>query len=143
MARKPSARVVLNRAALTELGVVLADGVEEVCRTIVEVAGDRAPDATPFGVGLTTNGGWLVYAGSKKVAGGSLRGLQPKKPRAFRPEPTGITGMAGFGFPGRFQETGTVHHGAQPFFTPAAEQVASHAPEIMRSIVGPRLRGAK
>lgn len=140
MARKPSARVVLNRAALLRIDLALAEGVEEVCRTVVEVAGDAAPDATPFGEGLTTNGGWLVYAGSKKVAGGSLRGLQPKKPRDFKPEPTGITGMAGFGFPGRFQETGTVNHPAQPFFTPSAERVAAHAGEIMRGVVGPRLR---
>ncbi len=138
MARKPSAKVVLNRAALTTVHLALAEGIEEIVRTIVEVA--DPPDATPFGVGLTTNGGWLVYAGSKKVAGGSLRGLQPKKPRAFRPESAGITGMAGFGFPGRFQETGTVNHAAQPFFTPAAEQVAGRAGEIMRDVVGPRLR---
>jgi hypothetical protein len=141
MARKVSARVMLNRAALDEVHLALGEGVEEIVRTIVEVA--DPPDATPFGMGLVTNGGWLVYSGSKKVAGGSLRGLQPKKPRAFRPEPTGITGMAGFGFPGRFQETGTVHHPAQPFFTPAAEQVARHAGEIMKSVVGPRLRRAR
>ncbi len=137
MARKASAKVMLNRQALSELHLAFAEGIEEIVRTVVEVA--EPPDATPFGAGLVTAGGWLVYDGTKKVAGGSLRGLQPKKPRAFRTGP-GITGMAGFGFPGRFQETGTVNHAAQPFFTPAAEQVAGHAAEIMRDVVGPRLR---
>ena len=137
MARKPSARVVLNRQALDSLHLALAEGVEEIARTIVETA--DPPDATPFGVGLVTSGGWAVYAGSKKVGGGSLDGTQPNKPRAFRPEPTGVTGIAGFGFPARFQEIGTVHHAAQPFFTPAVEQVAAQAGEIMKSVVGPRL----
>jgi hypothetical protein len=136
--RKVSAKVVLNRAALNTVHLALAEGVEEVCRTIVEVA--DPPDATPFGAGLVTSGGWAVYDGKRKIAGGSLDGTQPNKPRDFKAEPTGITGIAGFGFPARFQETGTVHHSAQPFFTPAAEQVAGHAGEIMRSIVGPRLK---
>lgn len=135
-ARKP-ARVELNRAALTELGLALADGIEEVARTIVETA--DPPDAAPFGVGLVTSGGWAVYAGSKKVGGGSLDGTQPNKPRAFKPAPTGITGIAGFGFPARFQEFGVVHHAAQPFLWPAAIRVAGHAPAIMRSVVGPKL----
>lgn len=139
MARKPSTRVVLNRAALAELDLALAEGVEEIVRTVIEVA--NPPDATPFGVGLVTQGGWLVYVGSKKVGGGSLVGLQPKKPRAFRVAGTeGIVAIAGFGFPGRFQETGTTNQPARPFLTPAMLEVASAAPEIMRSVVGPRLR---
>ena len=138
MARKPSARVVLNRQALDSLHLALAEGVEEIARTIVETA--DPPDATPFGVGLVDRGGWAVYAGSKKVGGGSLDGTQPNKPRAFRPEPTGVTGIAGFGFPARFQEIGTVHHAAQPFLWPAAMAVASRGGEIMRGVVGPRLK---
>lgn len=141
MARKPSARVVLNRQALDRVQLALAEGLEEVARTIVEVA--EPPDATPFGEGLVTNGGWLVYAGAKKVGGGSLRGLQPKKPRAFRVQGTaGIQAIVGFGFPGRFQEMGTIHHPAQPFFTPAVDATIPHAAEIMESVVRPRLRSA-
>ena len=34
MARRPSARLVLNRAALDELHLALADGVEEIARTV-------------------------------------------------------------------------------------------------------------
>jgi hypothetical protein len=139
MARKPSARVVLNRAALDRVHLALADGVEEIARTIVETA--EPPDAAPFGVGLPARGGWLVYDGSKKVAGGSLSGNQPKKPRAFAVRGTaGIQAIAGFGFPGRFQETGTVHQPARPWFTPAVIRVKGIAAEIMRSAVGSKLR---
>jgi len=139
MARKPSSRVLLNRSALTDIGLAVVAGVEEIARTIVETA--EPPDATPFGEGLVTKGGWLVYDGSKKVAGGSLEGIQPKKPRAFRVKGTeGITGIAGFGFPARFQETGTSDQAADPFFTPAAVRVKDVAPDIMRETVGPRLR---
>lgn len=142
MARKPSARVVLNRAALTELGLAIAAGVEEIARTVVETA--DPPDATPFGEGLVTEGGWLVYQGANKVAGGSLRGLQPKKPRAFRVRgTTAIVGIAGFGFPGRFQETGTKNQPARPWFTPAVVRVKGVAGEIMRDAVGPRLRRSR
>jgi hypothetical protein len=138
MARRPSARVVLNRAALDELHLALAEGVEEIARTVVETA--EPPDATPFGEGLVTQGGWLVYDGAKKVAGGSLEGIQPKKPRAFRVRGTeGITGIAGFGFPGRFHETVTSDQPARPFFMPAVVRVKGVAAEIMREIVGPRL----
>lgn len=134
MARKPSARVVLNRSALTRLGLAVADGVEEIARTCVEVA--DAPDATPYGEGLVNAGGWLVFVDGKKVAGGSLRGGQPKKPRRVA-VPTGmIVGMAGWPFPARFQEAGTVNQPARPFFAPAVTRTAAAAPGIMRSAVG-------
>ena len=131
---------MLNRAAMTELGVAIAEGVEEVARTIVEVA--DPPDATPWGEGLVTSGGWLVYLGPKKIGGGSQDGRQPKKPRSWRVrESEGIHGIAGFGFPGRFQEMGTVNHAAQPFLVPAGNRVTPHAPAIMGRVVGPKLRG--
>lgn len=139
MARRPSARVVLNRSMLTALRMGFADGVEEIAKTIVETA--DPPDATPFGRGLVTDGGWLVYDGPRKVAGGSLRGLQPKKPRAFGVRGTaGIVGIAGFGFPARFQETGTVHQPARPFFTPAVLRVKGMAGELMATAVRSRTR---
>lgn len=140
MARSPSARVVLNRSKLTELGEALADGAAEVCRTILDVA--DPPDAEPFGQGLVTRGGYLVYNGANKVAGFGQDGKQPKKPRAFAVRGTaGIQAIVGFGFPARFQEFGTVKHGAQPFFTPAVDSVVPHVADIMRSAVAPRLRG--
>jgi hypothetical protein len=139
MARKPSAKVTLNRKNLSRLHKAFADGIEEVCRTFVETA--DPPDATPYGQGLVTTGGWLVYDGANKVAGGSLRGVQPNKPRAFRVRgTTGIQGIAGFGFPARFQETGTVHQPARPFGSPAAIATANVGLEIMRDAVGPLVR---
>ena len=138
--RKASAKVVLNRAALNEVHLALAEGVEEVCHTGAELAGDNAPDAAPFGQGLIKDIGWLVYAGAKKVGGGSLRGLQPKKPQAFKAEADGITGMVGAGFPGRLQETGWIYSPGHPWFTPAMMRLAGHAAEIMRGVVGPRLK---
>ena len=148
MGYKPSAKVVLNRANLTELGLALADGVEEICKTVVEVATPNAPDSPydpyPTGEGLPKQGGWLVYQGANKVGGGSTRGLQPKKPRALVVRgTTAIVGIAGFGFPGRFAETGTAKTPAQPFLTPAALQVAGVAGQIMASAVAPRLRAKR
>lgn len=135
MARKPSSRVVLARAGLDELRLAVADGLLEVGQTIVETA--DPPDATPYGEGLVTHGGVLVYADRKKVAGWSQRGTQPKKPRAARLG-RGITLLVGWGFPGRFQEFGTVHHRAQPFATPAAQEVMAQAGAIMAPIVKSR-----
>lgn len=136
---KTNARVVMNRKALDEVQLAIADGMEAVCREIVKTA--RPPDATPFGEGLVTRGGWLVYNGSKKIAGGSLDGKQPKKPRAMTVRgQRGISAIAGFGFPGRFQEMGTVNHSAQPFLWPAFEAVADDIPRIMKPAVVARLR---
>lgn len=137
-----SSRVVLNRSKLDELHLLLAEAVEEVARTIVETA--QPPDATPFGEGLVTEGGWLVYSGPKKVGGGSLTGLQPKKPRAFKVAGTeGIVAIAGFGFPGRFQETGTARQQAHPFLWPAAVAVGPAIWGILNDIVGPRLKASE
>lgn len=142
MARKMNARTVLNRQALNEVGLAVADGAEEVVRSIVETA--NPPDATPYGEGLVTAGGWLVYHGSKKVGGGSLRGKQPKKPRALRVRgTTEITAIAGFSFPGRFQEIGTVHHAAQPFLWPAWTRVEPRLEQIMAPAVRAHLARAR
>lgn len=130
MARKRNARVKLNRKAVDGVELAIADGLNAVVETIVRVA--RPPDATPFGEGLVTSGGWMTYVGGKKVDGGGLDGRQPKKPRAFRVKSAHIVALAGFGFPGRFQEFGTVNHGAQPFFTPARDQVIPQIESIVR-----------
>lgn len=139
MARGPSARVVLNRKALAGLTLALADGMEELARTIVETA--DPPDAPPYGQGLAARGGWLVYANGKKVAGGGLDGKQPKKPRAWRASRDGVSAVAGFGFPARFQEFGTVNHAAQPFLTPAVGRVRPYVEDIMGPVVRKALRG--
>ncbi len=139
MARKPSTRVVLARAALDKVDLAIADGLTEVVRTVVEEA--QPPDAAPFGQGLVTRGGWLVYAGPKKVAGGSIDGRQPKKPRSFKVAGSRlIQAIAGFGFPGRFQEAGTAKMAANPFLSPVVARVAPHAAQIMAPAAKARLR---
>lgn len=141
MPRKPSTRVVLNRSALDRVDLAVADGLLEVGRTIVEVA--HPPDSPlepyPIGQGLVLQGGVLVYADGKKVAGWSQRGLQPKKPRAAVTPRGVITAIAGFGFPGRLVEGGTLDQPARPFLSPALDQTTPHIPGIMADVVGPEL----
>src|SRR5688500_14149698 len=98
---KVSSRVVLNRKALTALQGAFADAMADMGREVIEVA--RPPDARPFGEGLVTTGDWGVWAGSKKVDGTA------QKPRAARLSRGEITMLVGYGFPGRFQEMGTVN----------------------------------
>ena len=115
---KRSARVVLNRNALTALGLAVGNGLEAFARLVVVDA--NPPDATPYGEGLVTQGGWLAYHRNKKIGGGSLSGKQPRKPRGWRVSSNdSVEAIAGFGFPGRFQEMGTIHHAAQPFLWPS------------------------
>ena len=136
---KPSARVVLNRSRLAALTLSVADGMAEVARTVLDTA--DPPDATPFGAGLVTSGGYLVYVNGQKTAGYGQDGKQPKPPRAARvSRGSGVAVVTGYGFPGRFQEFGTVHHAPQPFFTPAVDAVLPHATDIIRSVTGPAVK---
>lgn len=139
MARRTSTRVVMNRAAMSRVELALADGLGAVGREVLDDA--DPPDATPYGEGLVTNGGLLVYIGDKKVAGFGLDGKQPRKPRGVRVRGQHETQViVGFGFPGRFQELGTVHHPAQPFLTPAMQRVVPRAAIIMAGVVQQQLR---
>ncbi len=138
MARKPSARVVLNRQAVDQLRLAVADGLLEVGRTIIELAAENAPDSPyepyPTGEGLPKQGGVLAMIDNQKVGGWSQRGTQPRKPKAAR-NSKGITVIAGFGFPARFAELGTVRTPAQPFLSPAEAEVRPHIPDIIRPFV--------
>lgn len=111
-----AAKVVLNHAALDEITRATADGLFELAKAII--SGADVPDATPFGEGLVDQGGVIAYVDRKPVASYST-GADPtvKKPRAARLGP-GVVIIAGYGFPGRFQESGTVHQPARPFLTP-------------------------
>jgi hypothetical protein len=147
MARAPSKRVMLNRAALGEVALIVADGLLEAGRTIIEVAAENAPDSPydpyPTGEGLPKQGGVLVYAGSQKTAGWSQRGNQPAKPRAVRgtAKEHSVVAVIGFGFPARFAERGTINHPGKPFLTPARDRVAPHIPDIVGQVTRPRLGG--
>ncbi len=139
MARKTSSRVVLNRSRVDRVTLAMATGVYEVAKTILRAA--DPPDATPWGIGLVTNGGALLYRGRLKLAGVGLDGRQPRPPRAAKvsADPNLTQAIVGYGFPGRFQELGTVNQPARPFLTPAAQQVLPNAPQIMAGVVRPAL----
>lgn len=128
MARR-SARVVLNRKAVDNVELAIADGANAVAQTIVMNA--KPSDAPPYGVGLTDRGGWLTFVRGKKIAGGGRDGRQPKRPRAAKVTEA-IVAIAGFGFPARFHELGTTDTGANPFLHRSREETIPHIPKIMR-----------
>jgi hypothetical protein len=135
MARKSSCRVQTNRAALSEAWLAVADGLLAVGEEIVATA--RPPDAAPFGEGLVTRGAAGVWVDGKKVGG------EAEKPRSLKVRQYPIVGVAGFGFPARFQEVGTVHQPARPFLSPAKGQVAPGSPSTIRAAVQRRIGGRK
>jgi hypothetical protein len=107
-------RIELNRKAFDAITLAVADGAFALAVSIVE--GADVPDAPPYGQGLVEGGGVVAFVGRKRVAV-SRPGV--KKPRACRLTPFGITVAGGYGFPGKYQEQGTVHQSPQPFLTPA------------------------
>lgn len=114
-------RVVLNRKAFAEIDLAIADGLFAVAERVIETA--SPPDAPPYGKGLVQGGGAVGFLGGKKVNGTTIGGRQIKKPRALRVGRTEAVGVAGWGFPARFVELGTVDTRAQPFLTPAVMSV--------------------
>ena len=122
-----SAKTVLNRQALTQLDLVLAAGLEAAAVKVLERT--RPPDAPPYGQGLPLQGGYVSYVDSKKVGGtpGAV------KPRALR-DRKGVTVAVGFGFPGRFQEMGTVNQPPRPFFTPVVMEVVGDSNVVATAV---------
>ncbi len=138
MAKGFTKRVQLHRDALDQVTLATADGMFAVGKAILEAA--RPPDATPFGEGLVDRGGVLAYVDGKKVNGFGMDGKQPKPPRAARvSKGRGAVVIVGWGFPARFQEFGTIHHGAQPFFTPAVDATMPRSQQIMAPVVKAKL----
>jgi len=137
--------MVLNQSRLDEVTLAVADGVFEAARTIIELAAQRAPDSPydpyPAGEGLPKQGGVLVYVANKKTHGWSIRGDQPKKPRAVRDSTKAhsVVAVAGFGFPARFNELGTIRQRARPFLAPSAREVQPHIPDIVGAVTRPKL----
>ena len=138
-------RMALNQSRLDDVVLAVADGLFEAGRTIVEVAAERAPDSPfdpyPEGEGLPKQGGVLVYVENKKTHGWSIRGDQPVKPRAVRDttKKHSVVAVAGFGFPARFNEGGTINQPARPFFTPSAREVQPHIPDIVGEVSRPKI----
>jgi hypothetical protein len=137
MPRKPSKRVVYNRSVADALLLGVADGLLAVADEIIATAQPDVPDAEPFGRGLVTTGGTVAYLDGKKVGGAAT------KPRSARIPKSGIAAFAGYGFPARFQELGTVNHPPQPFATPAMNRVVVNAEQHIKPKVAARLRGVR
>lgn len=138
-------RVEIYRETLAAVDLGLADGVFDVCRAIIRVAESRAPDAEPYGEGLVMHGGAATWLNGRKTAE-MTTGYSGKvtKPRSVRVRANKITGVAGWGFPSMFLEFGTVNMPAQPFFTPAVDEVVgSEANIILSKDMERRLRGER
>lgn len=133
--RRVTARTVLNRQALNAFAAGCADGMAEIGKQVIAIT--RPPDATPFGEGLVTTGDWGVWAGSKKVDGSAT------KPRSVRLQKDRITLAVGYGFPGRFQELGTIHQPARPFLTPSMLEVMPEAEAFIKPAVRKRLASVR
>ncbi len=107
----------------------ILDGLAAAARDILE--NTRPPDAAPYGEGLVASGGMAGYAFGKVThVEGAERDVV--KPRDFRAPKDGVAVVLGYGFPGRFLETGTVNHGAQPFLTPAVQAGSGRVPAHLR-----------
>jgi hypothetical protein len=149
VARKPSARVVLARGALDQATLAVADGLFEAGKRIIEAAGPKMPDSPydpfPAGEGLPKQGGVLAYVGNKKVAGWSIRGPQPKKPRSARAttKEHSVVVLAGFGFPARFNEGGTINQPPRPVLTPELRAQQGGIPGVVGDIARPQINGAR
>lgn len=138
---KQTTRVVLNRKAFAEITLATADGLFELAKAIVENA--HPSDAPPYGKGLVEGGGAVAWAGKKKVNGTTIGGKQISKPRSLKLDATQATAIAGFGFPARFLELGTVDTAAEPFLTPAVFATVGSAEVIISSAMARRLRGQR
>lgn len=126
--RNETKRTVLNRQVLSAVNRGFVRGLAVLGRTVIERA--DPPDAPPLGEGLVETGNWVVYAGTKKVAGTA------PKPRGVKLSPTGITLVGGYDFPARFQEEGTANQSARPFLTPALMETV----DDLVPLVGPEVR---
>lgn len=135
MARKPSAKVVYNRETADAVRLGVADGLLALAEAILERA--DVPDAPPLGKGLIQHGQAGAWVDGKKVGG------QASKPNRMKLPTPGIVVAAGYPFPARFQELGTIHQPPRPFFTPAIEAEIPNAPEHLKPAVRARLAGLR
>lgn len=131
MARKVNVRTVLNRQALDQMRAGWVDGFEDLALEVLAYA--DVPDADPQDIGLVERGGWGIWADGKKVAGPG------NKPRGLRVKRYVVVMAVGYGFPGRFQETGTVNQPPNPFVTPAFLMMATHMQKTLGAKVVKRM----
>lgn len=143
MRAKVSARVTHNRKALGLVVLFQGDALNEIAEQVVRAAEppDSPYDPFPRGKGLPLQGGWGTWVDGQKVAGGSLRGPQPKKPRGLARD--GIVAVAGFGFPARLVELGTIRTHARPFLTEAVHRVLPGSEVRISKAIRRRLAGVR
>ncbi len=135
---KRSARVVINRKAMDQVTLAVADGAHAVGLEYLKVA--RVPDAPPYGEGLSQSGGTVTYVGAKKIAGFGVNGRQPAKPRAMRVSGTDTIQMAaGWGFPARLVAFGTVDTPAHGWAHQALTAIEPRIPSIIKRAAAYRI----
>lgn len=135
--RRKGSRMMINRAAADQLNLIIADGLLAVGTTLIQET--QPPDAPPLGEGLVRHGGVVVYLGGKKVGQYSTDGSNVPKPRAIKAKEFEIQAGVGFPHPARWDELGTVHQPARPFFWPRVQRIVPRIPGIMRATVSQRL----
>ena len=137
------ARVVMNRAALDELQLAMADGLLAVGEQIIAEAQENAPRdpeaAAERGVPMMADTGHVVvYALGKKVGGddggtGKPRGMKTPKDQA-------VLGVW-FSSPiSHLVELGTIKMPARPFFTPSLMSNLGDVGPYVRKAMGARAR---
>lgn len=139
MSNRAKARVVLNRSAFEQIELANTDGLMAVAQEVIDNA--RPPDAPPYGQGLLQGGGWLAFLGNKKIGGQMQDGRNVSKPRSLRVRD--MVAIAGWGFPGRFVELGTVDTHAEPFLTRSVMEVEPRADVVLSQRIRARLAGLR
>jgi hypothetical protein len=125
--------MLINRGAVDQVALRLGDGMMEVGKAIIFET--QPPDAPPIGEGLVRHGGAIVYVGKKKTNEWSIDGTPVKKPRALSISQDTVTVGVGFDRPARFDELGTIHQAAKPFFWPAVQRVVPRIQGILKQAV--------
>jgi hypothetical protein len=121
---KVSSRTVINRKALTTIRAAFVDGMEQVGKDLIGLTDPLDDPTTKHRI----VGDWGVWVDGRKVAGTAT------KPRAASVK-SGITLLAGFPFPMRFGELGTIRQPARPRFSPTLHQVIPGTGRYMKVAV--------
>lgn len=135
MPSKRYTRVVYNRSVFEAIDLGLADGVARLAQAIVDTA--DIWDAPPYGKGLVQRGGQITFLNGRQVSGTASR------PTREWVAARGVVAFAGYGFPGRFQELGTVNQPPRPRITPAMEQQMEYLDSHMAPAMLARLAAAR
>jgi hypothetical protein len=137
--------MILKQSRLEQIPLAVSFGLLKVGQVVAEEFAKRAADSPyepyPINEGLPRQVGVLVYVNNEKIHGWSRRGDQPKKPRSARETSKALSavGYVGVGWPGRINETGTIHMNAHPAFTPARDAVAPKAAAIIATFTKPKI----